>query len=276
MICKKDRERLEAYSRYLSDHEKSENTIRKYIHNISLFLEFKGNQPLTRKITAAFKDYLFSQYHASTINSYITAVNLYLKWLGKENLCQKNIKCQRKFFYSNALDMEDYHKLLACAQAHEDTTYYLIMRCLAGTGIRIGELRFFTREALEAGRIEIYHKNKLRQILIPTELAGLLKIYAQEHSIQTGCVFLSHGRKNPLDASVIWRHLKRYACWSQINPDKVYPHNFRHLFARIYMNKYHNIVELADILGHSSIETTRIYTRTSTQDTLMRLNHLGL
>ena len=175
------------------------------------------------------------------------------------------------------MSVADYHAMLEHTRlSYRDRKWYLIMRCLGGLGIRVGELRFITREAVIAGYAEIFFKSKLRTILIPDELRSVLLTYCEEKETTGGSIFLNKRKTAPVDPSVIWRNLKRIAADSGVNKAEVYPHNFRHMFARTYMSVYNNIVDLADILGHSSIETTRIYTRTSKETQRKKLDKLGL
>lgn len=153
--------------------------------------------------------------------------------------------------------------MLKYAEKSGQTKWYLIMRCLGSMGIRVGELKFITYEALLSGNAEILFKSKLRTILIPAGLQGELLYFCQRGGIESGTVFMNKNKTAPIDASVIWRNLKKIAIGANIERSKDYPHNFRHMFARIYMNEYNDIAELADILGHSSIETTKYKEKTT-------------
>lgn len=193
-----------------------------------------------------------------------------------DDLCVSLIKYQRTYFSCAELTLNDYRKMIEFNEANNETKWYLIMRCLGAMGIRVGELKFITCEAVLSGYAEILFKAKLRTILIPRELKNKLLFFCRNENIHSGAVFLNKHKTAPLNSSVIWRNLKRIAEESGADKSAVYPHNFRHMFARSYMNTYHNIVELADILGHSSIETTRIYTKASKETQRRRLDSLGL
>lgn len=265
------------YQQYLLNQELSKLTVRKYISDIERLFIYLNKQTAELGDVMEYKTYLMSRYKSSAVNSYLISVNRYFRWLGRDDLCLNLVRRQKTYFSPGEMSVADYHAMLEHTRLScRDRKWYLIMRCLGGLGIRVGELRFITREAVTVGYAEIFFKSKLRIILIPDELRDILLTYCDEKEINGGSIFLNRHRTAPIDPSVIWRNLKRIAAGSGINKDEVYPHNFRHMFARTYMSVYNNIVDLADILGHSSIETTRIYTRTSKEIQRKKLDKLGL
>ncbi|MCH5199980.1 MAG: tyrosine-type recombinase/integrase [Oscillospiraceae bacterium] len=266
-----------AYRRYLISQELSRLTVKKYISDVERLFAFLNKRTAEPEDVMAYKSYLISRYKSSAVNSYLISANRYFRWLGREDLCLNLMRRQKTYFSSGEMSVTDYHAMLEHTRlSYRDRKWYLIMRCLGGLGIRVGELRFITREAAAAGYAEIFFKSKLRTILIPDELRALLLTYCEESGITSGSLFRNKQRTAPVDPSVVWRNLKRIAADSGVNKAEVYPHNFRHMFARTYMSVYNNIVDLADILGHSSIETTRIYTRTSREAQRKKLDKLGL
>jgi site-specific recombinase XerD len=265
----------EEYETYLVDKELSQLTVAKYIRDTEHFFAFLNGRVADFSAMADYKAMLMEKYKSSTVNSYLISLNQYWHWINRDDLCVKLIKCQRTYFTSNEFTIGDYRKITEYAHEHE-IKWYLIMRCLGAMGIRVGELKFITYEAVKDGTADVLFKSKLRTIIIPKNLRTSLLDFCENESINTGAVFLNKQKTGPLNSSVIWRNLKRIAEKSGVNKSNVYPHNFRHMFAREYMNTYHNIVELADILGHSSIETTRIYTKSSRESQRKKLEELGL
>ena len=266
-----------AYRQYLLSQELSRLTVKKYISDIEHLFTYLNKQSLELGDVMEYKSYLMSKYKSSAVNSYIISVNRYFRWLERDDLCLNLVKRQKLYFSPGEMSVADYHAMLEHTRlSYRDRKWYLIMRCLGCLGIRVGELRFITREAVTVGYAEIFCKSKLRTILIPDELRDILLTYCDEKEITCGSIFLNKHKTAPIDPSVIWRNLKRIASDSGVNKAEVYPHNFRHMFARTYMSVYNNIVDLADILGHSSVETTRIYTRTSMESQRKKLDKLGL
>ena len=274
IFCSKKKQE---YRQYLLSQELSRLTVKKYISDIEHLFTYLNKQTAEPGDVMEYKAYLMSKYKSSAVNSYIISVNRYFRWLERDDLCLNPVKRQKSYFSPGEMSVVDYHAMLEHTRlSYKDRKWYLIMRCLGGLGIRVGELRFITREAVTAGYAEIFFKSKLRIILIPDELRDILLTYCSEKEITGGSIFLNKHKTAPIDPSVIWRNLKRIAAASGIDKAEVYPHNFRHMFARTYMSVYNNIVDLADILGHSSIETTRIYTRTSAETQRKKLDKLGL
>lgn len=269
----------EEYKKDLIKNELSEKTVRKYLRDVKKYFDFCSSEKIDSDCFDSmirYKEYLKENYRSTSVNSYLISLNRYLKWLNHYDLKVSLIKCQRKYFTSSELSVEDYRTMLKFTYSGSNTKWYLIMRCLGSMGIRIGELRFITYEAVLSGNAEILFKSKLRTILIPYRLQSELLDFCRRCGICEGTVFMNKNGTAPLDSSVIWRNLKKIAGSAGIDNSRVYPHNFRHMFARVYMDEFHDIAELADILGHSSIETTRLYTKSSRETQLVRLDSLGL
>lgn len=276
---------LEEFRHYLLMDEKAKTTIQKYVRDVERFWDYlreeQGNEePLefTRETVLNFKAKLCeSSIAPATVNTIIAALNKFMKWKGYYACVVKPLRLQKVMFRKNSeeLTREEYMRLLETAKAMGDVKTFLIMETLGSTGIRIGELKYITVEAVRAGVATISLKGKVRSILLPKGLCRQLHSYAKRNHIKTGAVFLGfHG--NPMDRSSVLRHMKAIAKEAGVPPGKVYPHNLRHLFACRFYEQTKDISRLADILGHSSVETTRIYTSISLSEQKKELNDLHL
>jgi site-specific recombinase XerD len=268
--------RIEKYRKYLTEQEKSEATIEKYVHEIKELLDYMGNRLLSRDLLIEYRELLDGKYLPQTVNGKLNAVNSYLKFVNKSKLCLHLKRIQRKVFINENREMseKDFHCLLDAAVKEKKQRLYYLMLTLAGTGIRVSELSYITVESVGRGQASITMKGKSRIVLITGVLQKKLKRYAEEMRIKTGSIFITEGGR-VLDRSNICHELKRLCRAAGIDPHKVFPHNFRHLFARTFYRVEKNIAHLADILGHSSIETTRIYLRSTVKDynhTISRMN----
>ena len=252
---------LKRFERYLEEEEKSKATIEKYIRDIRKFYEFLDGAEIDKEHTIAYKKYLAERYAATSVNSMLVALNCFLRFSGLQTCCIKLLKIQRQIFAAedHELSKEEYQNLLKAAKSARNDRLFLLLQTMCGTGIRVSELRYITVEAIRRGKAVVNCKNKTRVILIPVPLQKLLKEYSKNTGIQAGPVFVSKNGK-PLDRSNIWRDMKSLCKQADVPPKKVFPHNLRHLFARTFYSVEKDIVRLADLLGHSSINTTRIYT----------------
>lgn len=263
----KRRDRFGAYKEYLIGQEMSENTVEKYLRDAKAFCRYLGDQPLVREQVLKYKKKLLELYKVASVNSMLTAVNHFLKWNGRRDLCIRTCRQQRQIFRDpeRNLTREEYYRLLRAARSERKERLSCLLQAVAGTGMRIGELRYLTVEALKSRKIEINFKGKQRIILIPRSLEVVLKDYCRKKRIRTGCIFrTSSGR--PLDRKNIWMEMKRLCKTAKVMESKVFPHNLRHLFARCFYEREKDLARLADYLGHSSIETTRRYTMLSSDE----------
>lgn len=254
----------ELISRFKTDlieEEKSKNTVEKYIRDVTFFMLWLNNREVTKILALEYKKELCEKYAPSSANSVISSLNSFLAFMQWHDTHIKALRIQRRIFSSNdkELTKNEYEKLLCAAKSKKNERLYLLMQTICSTGIWVSELRFVTCEAVKSGEGIINCKGKMRTIFLPKELCKMLKEYIKEQGIQSGSVFVSRNGK-PLDRSYIWKMLKNLCETAGVSKDKVFPHNFRHLFARTYYSLQKDIVRLADILGHSSVETTRIYT----------------
>lgn len=246
------------FEQYLIEEEKSRATVEKYTRDVRLFLNFVGENKICKEITIAYKQNLVERYASTSVNSMLIPLNGFLRFCGLQECCVKRVKIQRQIFQSEERELtrEEYQRLV---KASEGKQVSLILQTICGTGIRVSELRYITAEAVRDGKAVVRCKNKTRVILIPKQVCKLLKKYMKKERIQRGPVFVSRNDR-PLDRSNIWRSMKALCEKARVPREKVFPHNLRHLFARIFYSLENDIVRLSDLLGHSSINTTRIYT----------------
>jgi len=243
---------------FLTEEEKSEATIEKYIRDVRFFGEFISTREITKQEVMEYKKNLIESYAPASVNSMLVSLNCFLHFIERPDCCVKLLKIQRQMFVSEKKELTaaEYRRLLKAAQG---TRLELVIQTICETGIRVSELKYITVEAVEQGRATVDCKNKTRVIFIPSPLRKILLQYIKKSGIEAGSVFVTKTGK-PLNRSNIWRDMKALCERANVAPDKVFPHNLRHLFARTFYSIERDIVRLADLLGHSSINTTRIYT----------------
>lgn len=268
-------ELLEQFEEHLIENEKSGATIAKYKTVMSEFAMFLQDRSPAKKEVLAFRELLRTKHKPQTVNVKLAAVNAFLDFIGRPEFKVHFLKVQRRAFVeeSRELSEEDYRHLLEEAKRQNKDRLYHVILTLGGTGIRISELKYITVEAVKSGRAEIDMKGKNRLILLPKLLKGRLLAYTKSEGISSGAIFRTR-TGTPLDRSNVWHELKKLCRFITVDPDKVFPHNFRHLFARCYYGIEKNLAHLADILGHSSVETTRTYVAVSAkvhEETLRRM-----
>lgn len=260
------------YNAFLIDEEKSAATIEKYIRDVTAFTEWLGDNELCKEEVLAYKEYLAEKYAPASANSMIIAVNGFLRFIRYNECCVKPLKVQHQIFLNEEKELTkaEYQRLVKAG--HGSRLCYLI-QTICATGIRVSELKFITVEAVKTGRTIVNCKNKRRVIFIPVPLQKLLKEYIKKVGIKTGSVFVTKSGK-PLNRSNIWRDMKNLCKKARVNSNKVFPHNLRHLFARTFYSIEKDIVRLADLLGHSSINTTRIYTMETGDRHILKLERV--
>lgn len=250
------------FESHLRNEEKSTATTKKYVRDVHRFIsflsEFPKEAPICKTHTVGYKKHLSDQgYEPASINSMLVALNCFLRFCRLEKLCVKLLKIQRQMFCSNEREIskEEYHRLVKAAKG---SRLSYIIQTICGTGIRISELKYITVEAVRAGKATVNCKNKTRVIFLPVPVRQLLCEYISKTGIGSGVVFVTKSGK-PVDRSNIWRDMKELCKRSNVSEKKVFPHNLRHLFARLFYSIDKDVTRLADLLGHSSINTTRIY-----------------
>ena len=255
---------IQRYAGHLCDQERSAATIQKYVHDLTALSTFLDGRPMTKGLLLEWKEGLIGRYAPASVNAMLAAVNRFLTFLGRNDLRLRPLKIQRALFLpaDKELTRAEYIRLVRAAQSRDNQRLALVLQTICATGIRVSELRFITAEAVQTGRAEVVNKGKRRAVFLPEKLRRLLKSYLRAQKITAGAVFLSR-RGNPLDRSNIWRDMKALCQSAGVAPGKVFPHNLRHLFARTYYALEKDLSRLADILGHTSVTTTRIYTAES-------------
>jgi len=242
----------------------------------TVFFVFAGNKIINKEVTVAYKKSLEEkQYAIGTINSMLASLNSFLEYMSWNDCKVKHLKRQRQIYCSEnkELTKNEYKRLLEAAKGKEQL--YLLMQTICGTGIRISELKYFTVEALQRGEVSVQCKSKTRNVLIPKALVKVLLGYAKKKGIKAGAIFVTRSG-NPLNRSNVWTQMKKLCEAAKVNPSKVFPHNLRKLFARTFYSIEKDIAKLADILGHGSIETTRIYIMTTGLEHRQKIERLGL
>lgn len=268
---------LAAYARHLRAEERAIGTIEKYLRDVRAFAAWTENQPVTQELAAAWKEHLLATGHnPGTVNSMLAAINGLFRFLDW-NIRVKFLKIQRRMFrdQSRELTREEYDLLVSTARASGKERLALLMEAICATGVRVSEVRYLTVEAARAGRADISLKGKIRTILLPGKLCRKLLKYARKNKTASGEIFITRSGKS-MSRRQIWAEMKALCRAAGVDPRKVYPHNLRHLFARIFYKSCKDIARLADVLGHSSIETTRIYLVTTGAEYTKQLERLGL
>lgn len=270
---------IESYRRWLIGMERSRGTISQYLRDIqSLYLFLPEGQELDREQVQLWKASLAEKGLApSTINAALTAVNGFFRFMHWEELTVRLLRRQKQLFRDNERELtrKEYMRLVQTAARQGKNRLSLIMQSICATGIRISELRFLTVEALHTGRAMVDCKGKNRVVLIPNELKRMLMRYVKEKGILSGPVFVTK-KGRPVDRSNVWHEMKKLCQQAGVNAKKVFPHNLRHLFAVTFYRQQKDLAKLADILGHSSIETTRIYAMESGAEHQRMINALHL
>ena len=272
------------FREYLLREEKAAGTVEKYLRDVRAFFRFlsdgvpAGISGITKENALAWKDFLVSSgYAAATVNSMLASLNSFLRFCGLARCCVRPVRRQRRIFRERERELteEEYFRLLQAAEETGRQRLYFILETIASTGIRISELRFITVPALRTRRAEVNSKGKQRIVLLTEKLCRALQRYCAEQGIADGPVFVTKNG-NPVDRSNVWTEMKRLCSIAGVEAKKVFPHNLRHLFARAFYRLNHDIAKLADLLGHSSIDTTRIYIMESGREHERLVERLGL
>lgn len=268
---------LSAFRRLLTANDKSQATVEKYCRDVRQLLAYLDQRHPSRSLLLEYRRMLCAHHRPQTVNGKLTAINTYLKSVGLAECCMKLLSVQRRAFIDDTRELTDteYRRLLDAAGNVHNERLRMIMETLCGTGIRISELQSITAEAVRRGRAEIALKGKIRVVLIPKKLCKALLSYAAKRGIRSGWIFRTRSGR-PMDRSNVWRDMKRLCVCAKVDRSKVFPHNLRHLFARAYYAIEKNLSHLADILGHSSVETTRIYLAVSAREHEKTLDKMHL
>lgn len=251
---------LSDFARQLQEDERSSATIESYLRHIRAFAAWAGGQAVTKDLATQWKEHLISQYRPGTVNTMLVSLNRFFAFLGWYDCQVKTLRIQRRLFReeSKELTRAEYERLVSAAQASGRERLVLLLETICSTGIRVSEVKYITVEALKLGKAEISLKGKIRTILLPNKLCRKLLKYAKKQKTVSGEVFLTRNGKG-MSRKQIWAEMKSICAKAKVAATKVFPHNLRHLFARVFYKACRDVAKLADVLGHSSIETTRIY-----------------
>ena len=270
-------DKMKDFEVYLRNEERSAATIEKYMRDVRCFAMFIGDTEISKQTVLEYKSRLGETYAVASANSMIAALNCFLRFCGWHDLCVKQFKIQREVYCSEEKELTraEYIRLLEAANAKHNERLNLIIQTICGTGIRVSELQYITVEALQNGEAIVNCKGKNRRVFIVPELKKKLLCYIKEQKIESGAIFVTRSGK-PINRSSIWREMKALCKQANVLPSKVFPHNLRHLFARTFYGIEKDIAKLADILGHSSIDTTRIYIITTGIEHKRKMEHMRL
>lgn len=268
---------IEAYRRELQEREKSKATQEKYIRDVSYFYQWLNHRELSKEAVIEYKQSLVGKYQVSSLNSMLISINGFLGFCGLGEYKVKLLKMQKKQFIDTEREMtkEEYRKLLQIAKEKGNERLFMLIQTICSTGIRVSEHQYITVEALAARKAVVSNKGKARYIFFPEKLLKELNTYCKRRKITSGPIFVTKNG-NPVNRSNIWGEMKALCEEAGLEKAKVFPHNLRHLFAFTYYDMEKDLTHLADILGHSSIETTRIYTMASKNDFEKKLSKMGL
>ena len=272
-----DPKQMQEFEFYLRNEERSVATIEKYMRDVRFFASFVCDAEIDKQKVLDYKGKLGETYAVSSANSMIAAMNCFLRFCGWHDLCVKQFKMQRQVYCSEEKELTraEYIRLLEAANAKHNERLNLIIQTICGTGIRVSELQYITVEALHNGEAIVNCKGKNRRVFIVPELKKKLLRYVKEQGISTGTVFVTRGG-NPVSRHSIWKDMKELCEQANVSPSRVFPHNLRHLFARTFYGIEKDIAKLADILGHASINTTRIYIVTTGAEHKRKMEHMRL
>lgn len=269
---------LAAFEKHLRREEREAGTIEKYLRDVRALAAWLDGRAVDKGLAVAWKERLVAAgYAAATVNSMVVAANQFFRFQRWEGLRVKTMRLQRRMFRSRERELtkQEYVRLLETAQGLGRERLALLMEAMCATGIRVSEVRYITVEAARLGRAEIALKGKIRTILLPGKLCRKLRRYAREREIASGEIFRTRRGKG-LSRRQIWAEMKALCEAAEVAPSKVFPHNLRHLFARTFYRVYKDVARLADLLGHSSIETTRIYLISTGAEHARQIERLGL
>ena len=265
------------FKEHLILEERSVVTIQKYIRDVKAFMAYAQNSAISKEIVIAYKKYLQENYAVRSVNSMLASINSLFVFLGWHDLKVKALKLQQQVFCPEEKELTkgEYTRLCRAAERRHNERLNLVLQTICGTGIRVSELQYITVEAVKHGEAVVNCKAKTRSVFIVKELRQKLLRYAAEQRIKSGMIFVTRTGK-PISRTNIWREMKALCVEANVNPQKVFPHNLRHLFARVFYGIEKDIAKLADILGHSSINTTRIYIISTGMEHRRRMENMHL
>ena len=268
---------IEKFKQYLIEEEKATATLEKYVRDITTFFAWLAGSELDKITVLRYKEHLTTNYAPASVNSVLSSLNSFFEYNEWHGLKVKMLKIQKQIFAerSKELTKAEYERLLVAAKQKKNERLYYLMQTICSSGIRVSELSAITIEAVRNHKANINCKGKMRVVILPKDLCKMLTEYARGKKITSGPIFITKTGK-PLDRSTIWKMMKALCESAGVDREKVFPHNLRHLFARTYYSIQKDIVRLADVLGHSSVNTTRIYTMETYDVHRRQIQKLGL
>lgn len=270
-------EQILDFKDYLINEEKAAATLEKYMRDVKTFFAWISESEIDKQTVLDYKEYLTGKFAPASVNSVLSSLNSFFEFMGMHHLKVKMLKIQRQIFANRdkELTKSEYERLLKAAMDKKNERLFYLMQTICSSGIRVSELEYITVETLKSGKATISSKGKMRVVFLPAALCKGLLGYTKKYGIKSGAVFVTKYGK-PIDRSTIWKMMKALCESAGVSREKVFPHNLRHLFARTYYSIQKDIVRLADILGHSSINTTRIYTMENGETHRRQIQKLGL
>ncbi len=270
-------ELIQKFKMHLINEEKASATLEKYIRDVVAFMTWLGSRTIEKVIVVEYKQNLIENYAPASANSMLSSINSFFEYMEWFDCKVKTFKIQKQIFANKdkELSKAEYERLLMAAKRKQNKKLYMLMQTICSTGIRVSELRYISTDAVRKGEAVINCKGKMRVVILPKQLCKILSSYIKEQKISSGSVFVTKNGK-PLDRSNIWKLMKDLCESAGVSKNKVFPHNLRHLFARTYYSLEKDVVRLADILGHSSVNTTRIYTMETGEQHRIQIQRLGL
>lgn len=277
MMKQIEAERLHCFASYLKNEEKSHATIEKYMRDVRHFAAFVGTREIERQTVLSYKQRLERDYAVASANSMLAALNHFFRFCGWNELCVKQFQVQKRAFCpaEKELTKEEYRRLIRTSERKSNERLALLIQTVCATGIRVSELMHITVEAAQQGQAVVSCKGKTRTVLLVSSLQKKLLRYARAHRIASGAIFITRSGK-PMNRCNIWREMKALCAEAGVAPSKVFPHNLRHLFARTFYGMEKDIAKLADILGHTNINTTRIYIVTTGAEHRRKMERMRL
>lgn len=268
---------LRDFEAFLQEDEKSQATINKYLRDIRFFTEYVNGRTVDKKLVINYKTFIGEKYAVASANSMLAAINAFFRFAGWNDCCVRQFKIQKKTFCSEdkELNKDEYLSLIRAAERKSNERLSLLIQTICGTGIRVSELENITVEAVCRGEAIVSCKGKTRRVFIVSALRKKLLAYARKNEIKSGMIFVTKNGK-PLNRSNIWSEMKKLCMDAGVSPEKVFPHNLRHLFARTFYAVEKDIAKLADILGHSNINTTRIYIISTGEEHRQKMENMRL
>ena len=270
-------ELIQEYKNYLLNEEKAKATIEKYIHDVMAFMVWLGGREVEKQLVIDYKNGIIESYKPASVNSIISSLNSFFAYMEWYKCRVKSLKIQTRTCSDEKRELtkQEYERLVSAAEKAGNKKLYLLLQTICTTGIRVSELKFVTVEAIEAKEAVINNKGKIRPVTLPKDLCKALKEYCKTENIKCGCIFITKNGK-PLDRTFIWKQMKALCTSAGVSAEKVFPHNLRHLFARCFYTIHKDVIRLADILGHSNVNTTRIYTMETVDKFRSQIQKLGL